>query len=174
MTPPPPDDDGGVPPSPRIRPFLSAPPGPPAEAPVDPARHAPADPGAHRPVDPAAYEPVDRAAQVPRPFVLTSGRVAAEPDIGLQTQVTARVEDPYATYGLPSELRAIVALCGEPMSVAEISARLGLHLGVTKILIGDLRAAGYLDVHVEDVRDHDYSHDPDTILRLIDGLRAFT
>jgi hypothetical protein len=100
--------------------------------------------------------------------------VEPDPDIGLHTQVTTRVEDPYTTYGLASELRVIVALCVEPMSVAEISARLGLHLGVTKILVGDLRAAGYLDVHVEDVRDHDYSHDPDTILRLIDGLRAFT
>jgi Protein of unknown function (DUF742) len=147
VTPPPPDDDGGVPRSPRIRPFLSAPPGEPVGPP---------------------------AAHAPRPFVLTSGRVAPDPDIGLHTQVTTRIEDPYTTYGLASELRAIVALCVEPMSIAEISARLGLHLGVTKILVGDLRAGGYLDVHVEDVRDHDYSHDPETILRVIDGLRAFS
>jgi hypothetical protein len=133
---------------------------------VEPAAHAARDPAAHAQPEPAAH--------APRPFVLTSGRVAADPDIGLQTQVTTRIEDPYTTHGLPSELRAIVALCVEPMSVAEISARLGLHLGVTKILVGDLRTAGYVDVHVEDVRDHDYSHDPDTILRLIDGLRAFT
>jgi hypothetical protein len=117
---------------------------------------------------------VDPAAHAPRPFVLTSGRVAPDPDIGLHTQVTTRIEDPYTTYGLATEMRSIVALCVEPMSVAEISARLGLHLGVTKILVGDLRAAGYLDVHVEDVRDYDYGHDPETILRLIDGLRAFT
>ena len=149
MTPPPPDDHGGVPPPPRIRPFLSAP-------------------------DPAEPAPVEPPQDAPRPCVLTSGRVAADPDIGLHTQVTTRVEDPYTTYGLASELRAIVALCVEPMSVAEISARLGLHLGVTKILVGDLRTAGFVDVHVEDVRDHDYSHDPNTILRLIDGLRAFT
>ena len=57
------------------------------------------------------------------------------------------------------------------VSVAEISAKLGLHLGVTKILVGDLRAAGHLDVHATDV---DASHDPETILRVINGLRAFT
>jgi hypothetical protein len=152
-----------VPRSPRIRPFLSAPPEQPAGERVDPAAR-----------DPAVQPQGETAAHAPRPFVLTSGRVAADPDIGLHTQVTTRIEDPYTTYGLASELRAIVALCVEPMSVAEISARLGLHLGVTKILVGDLRTAGYVDVHVEDVRDHDYSHDPGTILRLIDGLRAFT
>jgi hypothetical protein len=69
------------------------------------------------------------------------------------------------------ELRGIVALCSEPMSVAEISARLRLHLGVTKILVGDLRAAGHLDVHISDVET---SLDPDIIMRVIDGLRAIS
>ena len=104
-----------------------------------------------------------------RPFVMTSGRVdAADPDIGLETQVTAHPGT--AMPRLPPESRAIVALCVEPMSVAEISARLRLHLGVTKILVGDLRAAGHLDVHVLDER----SPDPDTILRVIRGLRAIS
>jgi hypothetical protein len=106
-----------------------------------------------------------------RPFVLTAGRVGGYPDIGLQTQVTARVDDPAVTYGLTRELQAIVALCAQPMSVAEISARVKLHLGVTKILVGDLCEAGYLDVHL---LDESTPHDPETILRVIDGLRAFT
>jgi hypothetical protein len=123
---------------------------------------------------PEARGPVDDtepAAGSLRPFVLTAGRVTGHQDIGLQTQVTARIEDATATHGLARELQAIVALCDEPMSVAEISARLKLHLGVTKILVGDLRDAGYLDVHLLDVSS---PHDPDTILRVIDGLRAFT
>ena len=104
-----------------------------------------------------------------RPFVLTAGRVTgADPDIGLETQVTARSGVPL--YGLARELRAIVALCAVPLSVAEISARARLHLGVTRILVGDLRAAGYLDVHAHDVRPAD----PETILRVIRGLRAIS
>jgi hypothetical protein len=67
-------------------------------------------------------------------------------------------------------MRAIVGLCGEPVSVAEISARLRLHLGVTRILVGDLRAAGQLDVHVLD----NENPDPETIMRVIRGLRAIT
>jgi hypothetical protein len=151
---PPPQDEGvGRDRPPRIRPYLGVPPpGEPLPEPWGPA------------------EVVEPAVAGLRPFVLTSGRVVPVEDIGLDTQVTARVDES-ATYGLPRELQAIVALCAEPMSVAEISAKLRMHLGVTKILVADLRAAGYLDVHVLDLSS---PHDPDTILRVIDGLRAFS
>lgn len=111
--------------------------------------------------------------RVLRPFVLTSGRVqGSDPDIGLETQVTARVRGPLAALPrLNLELQAIVTLCAVPLSVAEISAQLRLHLGVVKILVCDLRAAGYLDVHVVDVKS---AHDPDTILRVMRGLRAIS
>ena len=148
-------EGGGLP---RIRPYLSAqPPAPDAELEQrTPGEAVDADPLEAR----------------PRPFVLTSGRVGtADPDIDLHTQVTACVVESGAEdfTALATEARAIVTLCAEPLSVAEIPARLRLHLGVTKVLVGDLRAAGLLDVHVLDV-----SHDPETILRVIHGLRAFT
>ncbi|MFI6784180.1 DUF742 domain-containing protein [Micromonospora sp. NPDC050276] len=112
----------------------------------------------------------------PRPFVLTAGRVAgADPAIGLETQVTARVDSGWWA-GPPGallapELQTIIALCAEPISVAEISARARLHFGVVRVLVGDLRAAGHLDVHVTDTDD---AVDPDLILRVIDGLRAIS
>ena len=43
-----------------------------------------------------------------------------------------------------------------------------LHLGVTRVLVGDLRAAGHLDVHLHDAD----ALDPEIILRVIHGLRA--
>ncbi|GGO12139.1 DUF742 domain-containing protein [Micromonospora parathelypteridis] len=112
----------------------------------------------------------------PRPFVLTSGRVAgADPAIGLETQVTVRTDSGWWA-GSPNallapEVQAIIALCAEPISVAEISARARLHFGVTRVLVGDLRAAGHLDVHVTDT---DEAFNPDLILRVIDGLRAIS
>jgi hypothetical protein len=134
-------DDG----LPRIRPYLAA---------AQPAKPVPDE---------------QPEASALRPFVLTAGRVSGrDPDLDLHTQVTSR---PVATRALASEQRAIVELCAAPMSIAEISARLRLHLGVTKILVGDLRAAGYLDVHAVDTG---IPNDPDTILRVIHGLRAFT
>ncbi|MEU4470889.1 DUF742 domain-containing protein [Micromonospora sp. NPDC023888] len=121
-------------------------------------------------------EPGGGRAAGPRPFVLTSGRVAgADPAIGLETQVTARTDGGWSAVSpgalLAPESQAIIALCAEPISVAEISARARLHLGVTRVLVGDLRAAGHLDVHVTDSND---AADPDLILRVIDGLRAIS
>jgi hypothetical protein len=110
-----------------------------------------------------------------RPFVLTAGRVdGGDQDINVETQVTSNLDPdaaPSVAAGLPSELRAIITLCGVPISIAEISARLRLHLGVTKILVGDLRAAGHLEIHRVDLSDH---HSPETIMRVIRGLRALT
>ncbi|MFG1870157.1 DUF742 domain-containing protein [Micromonospora arborensis] len=162
MTPDVGGEDPDPEPSVRIRPYLHA--APPAEdgAVATPALPEP-EPGGARPAG-------------PRPFVLTSGRVAgADPAIGLETQVTARTDSDWWT-GPPGallapEVQAIIALCVEPISVAEISARARLHLGVTRVLVGDLRAAGHLDVHVTDT---DEAFDPDLILRVIDGLRAIS
>ena len=147
----------------RIRPYLEG------ALPADPATGPDGD---GEPTPPGTAT----GTQGLRPFVLTSGRVAgADPGISLETQVTARLDGASWTAPplsrLAPELRGIVALCTEPMSVAEISARLRLHLGVTKVLVGDLRAAGHLDVHTYDITE---SHDPDIILRVIDGLRAIS
>lgn len=112
----------------------------------------------------------DGARAHPRPFVLTAGRVqATDPRIGMETQVAARLGVPAGP--LAPQLRAILDACAQPVSVAEISARLRLHLGVTQILIGDLRTAGLVDVHTV---DHNQTHDPDMILRVIHGLRAIS
>jgi hypothetical protein len=120
-------------------------------------------------------QPANRSASL-RPFVLTAGRVnAVDREIDVETQVTLRPDDPRAgrvpLASLGPEMQAMVGLCGAPISVAEISARLRLHLGVTKILVADLRAAGYLDVHVADTL---IPLSADTILRVMHGLRAIS
>ncbi|MEU4551485.1 DUF742 domain-containing protein [Micromonospora violae] len=153
-----PDPDPRV----RIRPYLRTPPPSGESAAATPALPEP---------EPDGGQPAG-----PRPFVLTSGRVAgADPAIGLETQVTARTDSGWWA-GPPGallapELQMIIALCAEPISVAEISARARLHFGVARVLVGDLRAAGHLDVHITDTDD---AVDPDLILRVIDGLRAIS
>jgi len=147
VTGPPGMDDAG---SQRIRPFLGG-----------------TDPAAVRPWSPAG--PLTGPTAL-RPYVMTGGRVqAADPSIGIETQVTPRRDR--LVPPLPAEQAAIVALCTEPISVAEISARLGLHLGVTRILVGDLRAAGLVHVHTQDAT---LSHSPEIILRVMRGLRAIS
>jgi hypothetical protein len=150
---------------------------PPPETGAEPERQPPGiRPYLQQPPTVPAGEPEHDHADTLRPFVLTSGRVSGvDPDIGVETQVTTRpIGPPWPAVplaGLAPEMKAIVALCAEPMSVAEISARLRLHLGVTRILVGDLRSAGHLDVHTLDVAD---PHNPETIMRVIRGLRAIS
>lgn len=142
----------------RIRPYLNRPlpaPRPAGDDPTGDGEHA----GGER----------AGGGERPRPFVLTSGRVdGVDPDICLETQVTANPKPPGPVADLAPELQAILEICAEPVSVAEISARVPLHYGVTKVLVGDLRAGGYVDVHTTDVAN---PHDPETILRVIRGLR---
>jgi hypothetical protein len=122
-----------------------------------------------QPAEPPEGAPPSERATALRPFVITAGRVdGPDPDIGMETQVT--VHPGAAPTRLPPEKRAIVSLCAQPLSVAEISARLRMHLGVTRILVGDLRAAGQLDVHVQ---QFDFP-DPETIMRVIRGLRSIS
>jgi len=149
-------DDPAHPAAPGVRPFLrnTAPGG----------RYRPAPPPAPGPGPP----PGEQTTSL-RPFVITSGRVdGLDPNIGLETQVSSHPGALSAR--LSPEQRAIVQLCAEPLSVAEISARLRMHLGVTRILVGDLRAAGHLDVHV---LENDFP-DPETIMRVIRGLRSIS
>ncbi len=115
--------------------------------------------------------PDARATARPRPFVLTAGRVAAEiPYIGLETQVTVRPGSAPSP-DLPPQQSAIVTLCAEPTSVAEIAALLGMHLGVTRILVADLHTAGLLDVPGATAN---LATDPDLIMRVMRGIRDLT
>jgi hypothetical protein len=104
-----------------------------------------------------------------RPFLLTAGRVAGQDSIAIETQVVTTDTGRTAVDQLGFERRDIVSLCGNPLSVAEIAAQLSLHLGVVRVLVGDLSADGHLSVYLPNA---DASTDVDTLLRVIRGLRA--
>jgi hypothetical protein len=117
--------------------------------------------------DAVATVAVDGAAL--RPFLLTSGRVAGQDSIAIETQVVTTDRGHTAVQKLGFERRDIVSLCGDPLSVAEIAAQLSLHLAVVRVLVGDLSADGHLSVYLPNA---DASTDVDTLLRVIRGLRA--
>ena len=104
-----------------------------------------------------------------RPFLLTAGRVAGQDSIAIETQVVTTESGRTAVEKLGFERRDIVSLCGDPLSVAEIAAQLSLHLGVVRVLVGDLSADGHLSVYLP---NSDASTDVDTLLRVIRGLRS--
>jgi hypothetical protein len=108
-----------------------------------------------------------------RPYALTGGRVRSSTELALETivRVTPRGETAAAT--LPTERRQILELCAEPSSVAEVSAHLGLPLGVARVLAGDLVTEGHLDSHANPASGEAGSR-PDLRLleRVLDGLQA--
>lgn len=116
-------------------------------------------------------EPVGRAPAV-RPFLLTAGRVSgsgAAAPIPIETQIVATSAGLSVLGTLAFEHHDIVAACRRPQSVAELAARLRLHLNVVRVLAEDLCAAGHLAVHVPGART---AQDISVLRRVINGLRA--
>jgi hypothetical protein len=112
---------------------------------------------------------VDLLSRLP-PYLLTSGR--AEPvDQTLEIEAQVRTTELGAAESarLSFEHRDIVELCVTTMSVAEVAAQLRLHIGVARVLVADLAAAGYLLVQRPSVQ---LSQDPNLIERVIRGLEA--
>ncbi|MFG2353409.1 DUF742 domain-containing protein [Streptomyces sp. NPDC048521] len=121
--------------------------------------------------DPFGPDPVGPAPAV-RPFLVTAGRVADASSgraMPVETQVVATAAGLDALGRLSFEQYDIVAACRLPQSLAELAARLRLHLNVVRVLAEDLREAGQLAVYVPDA---DAVHDASVLRRLIDGLRA--
>jgi hypothetical protein len=80
-----------------------------------------------------------------RPYVLTRGRTRSQYELSIETLVSAV---PMAASGpAAAEHEAVISLCQEPRSVAEVAALLGVPLGVARVILGDLVAAGAVAVH---------------------------
>jgi Protein of unknown function (DUF742) len=140
----------------------------PHPAPVEPA-------GAVSPVvpPPAAApplqeveEPLAGGSASVRPYVFTRGRTRSAFELSIETLVSAAPQA--QPMGLTGEHHAVLGLCREPRSVAELAARVGVPLGVARVLVGDLAAAGAVAVHRAPGADG-----PDLALmeRVLSGLR---
>jgi hypothetical protein len=107
-----------------------------------------------------------------RPYTITGaagGRVRSwHADLELETLVVTSLLGEVAT-NLGFERRSIVRLCRDVQSVAEISARLELPLGVAKALVGDLADEGFLEVYGP-AQAGDRA-DPTLLRRILDGLQ---
>lgn len=105
-----------------------------------------------------------------RSYLMTGGRVAPAMDLAYEALLSTTTRGVAAMEALAFERQAIARLCRyEPQSVAEVSAKLGVPIGVIRVLAGDLVTESLLDVQAatENVAD-----DVSLILRLIEGVRA--
>jgi len=105
-----------------------------------------------------------------RPYLLTSGRAEPVDDtLEIEAQVMTTDAGTLAALRLPFEHRDIVRLCMVSMSIAEVAARLRLHIGVARVLVADLADLGYLYVERPSLPN---SQNPNLIERVIRGLEA--
>ncbi|WP_199547296.1 DUF742 domain-containing protein [Streptomyces sp. N35] len=111
----------------------------------------------------------DEAGPLVRLYAMTGGRARASGRFDLMTVV--RAVAPHA-HGppLPPEQQLLHRLCARPRTVADVASDAGLPLGVVRVLLDDLLAAGLLSAgpQVEPA----CLPDPHLLRRVIDGLRA--
>ncbi|HET7073437.1 MAG TPA: DUF742 domain-containing protein [Mycobacterium sp.] len=116
--------------------------------------------------------PPSPEANLVRPYTLTAGRTDTDVDLPLEAPIQT-LEAGLAHRWPPDDVRGrIIQLCVDSPSVAEISARLDLPLGVVRVLVGDLVLSGYLRVHrtLTERSTRDERHE--LIGRTLRGLKA--
>jgi Protein of unknown function (DUF742) len=133
------------------------------------ARHAqPGDDGGS--LEPADEwgEPEDFRSVV-RPYTWTRGRTRPVQDLAVETLVSTSDEGRDLTSICSAEHAAIVELCAEIRSVAEVAALLTLPLGVARVLLADMIDTGLVHVHSN---PGSWENGPDLGLleRVLDGL----
>lgn len=104
-----------------------------------------------------------------RPYAITGGRTRARTELEIEAIVYRTTLGEQSASSLPLERGQILSLLGSPLSTAEISARLRLPLGVTRVVLGDLIDEGYVAVNSRSANGR-----PDLRLleRVLDGLQA--
>jgi hypothetical protein len=108
---------------------------------------------------------------VVRPYVLTRGRTRTDGiDVPLDAIAIACVPADAPMPDATPETIGIVALSQEPLALVEIAARLGLALGVARVLVGDLATTGIVALRAP--RPVDAHTDTQLLERLLDGIRA--
>ncbi|OBG69909.1 MULTISPECIES: DUF742 domain-containing protein [unclassified Mycobacterium] len=123
-------------------------------------------------MDESEPRPSPRSGNLVRPYTLTSGRTGTDVDLPVEAPIQT-LQAGLAHKWPPDDVKGkIIQLCVASPSVAEISARLDLPLGVTRVLVGDLVLSGYLRVHrtLSERSTRDERHE--LIGRTLRGLKA--
>ena len=107
-----------------------------------------------------------------RPYALTGGRTRPAVELAMETLVLTNQRGWSTRHEVSSEQAQMLELAVQPVSVAELSARLGLVMGATRVLVGDLVAAGRMDRSVAAAPTVPEHKDIKLLGRVLDGLRA--
>lgn len=119
--------------------------------------------------DQLADAAVPEAAGV-RSYAITGGRSVSVVPLEFETMLQTTQRGTAALPSLNFERASIAQLCSsEILSVAELSARLRLPIGVVRVVAADLVSEGLLEAFMSNLSVAD---DVSLIMRLIEGVRA--
>ncbi|GAA3630363.1 DUF742 domain-containing protein [Kineosporia mesophila] len=108
----------------------------------------------------------DAGGKLVRPFSVVRGRTRPshrELDLFLMLETTAGLNDPQVP---DAEYHKVLALCRNPMSVAEVAAYSGLPMAVAKTIINDLLDNNYLTAGTTA-----QERDPRLLMLILEGLK---
>ncbi len=128
----------------------------------------PAGDGHHPPLDDDEL-PEDDGDFLVRPYAVTRGRTEPRYQLEIEAMVAAAPYDARDLSLLSPECQAILQLCRDWQSVAEISAVLRMPLGVARILIADMAVEGLVRVH--QLNHAQGGPDVKLLERVLSGLR---
>lgn len=106
-----------------------------------------------------------------RPYAVTRGRTEPRTDLAIEavlvTNAVGRQEGRFAG----QHQQRIIALCdGNPRSLAEVAALLGMPFGVVRVLVADMVADGFVTVH-QAAREQSIGDRLQVLERVLSGLR---
>lgn len=111
------------------------------------------------------------AGPIVRPYAMTRGRTRARGEaLDLISIVVGADPASVDRYGLDPEHLEVLAICRRPTPVADIASEIDLPLGVVRVLLGDLRDKGLIDVRQPAATTQ--SPDERILRQVLDGLRA--
>jgi hypothetical protein len=101
-----------------------------------------------------------------RPYAITGGRTAAPQFLNLETQLCrAGRSDASSTHRWESA--QIIEMAGKPIALVEVAARIGIPVGVAKVVVADLIDQGAITTGTERAHDESFSS---LLERVLDGL----
>ena len=107
-----------------------------------------------------------------RPYALTSGRTESVVDLPIEATFEVLPSGRTAKWPEGDLSGRIIDLCAATESVAEVSAKLHIPLGVARVLLGDLVTAGHLKTRTTISENTTSDERRELIERTLSGLRA--
>ena len=126
-------------------------------------------PGPYRDPPSGRSSEAGESSSLVRPYAVTGGRTKPRYDLPMEALISVAPYPRQDMTTLTPEYKAIIDLCRNWRSVAEVSALLRLPLGVARVLIADMAHEGLLRLHQSPFTEG--QPDLQLLERVLSGLR---